>query len=34
MLLRRVLRRQLVRVSVATGALRRVLRRSGVIEGA
>ena len=31
--LRRVLRRRLVRVSVRTGVLRRVLRRGGVIEG-
>ena len=34
MLLRRVLRRHLVRVSVVTGVLRMVLRRGGVIEGA
>ena len=35
MLLRRsVLRRRLVRVSIETEVLRRVLRRAGVIEGA
>ena len=36
MLLRRVLRRRLVRVSIETEVLRRVLRRGGggVIEGA
>ena len=34
MLLRRVLRRRLVRVSMGTEVLRRVLRRGGVIEGA
>ena len=33
-LLRRVLRRRLVRVSIETEVLRRVLRRGGVIEGA
>ena len=33
-LLRRVLRTHLVRASVGTGVLRRVLRRGGVIEGA
>ena len=33
-LLRRVLRRHLVRISVGTGVLRRVLRRGAVIEGA
>ena len=34
MLLRRVLSRRLVRVSIETEVLRRVLRRGGVIEGA
>ena len=34
MLLRRVLRRRLVRASIETEVLRRVLRRGGVIEGA
>ena len=34
MLLRRVLRRRLVRVSIETEVLRRVLRRGCVIEGA
>ena len=34
MLLRRVLRRRLVRVSIETEVLRKVLRRGGVIEGA
>ena len=34
MLLRRVLRRRLVRVSIETEVLRRVLRRGVVIEGA
>ena len=34
MLLRRVLRRRLVRVSIETEVLRSVLRRGGVIEGA
>ena len=34
MLLRRVLRRRLVRASIGTEVLRRVLRRRGVIEGA
>ena len=34
MLLRRVLRKHLVRVSVGTEVLRRVLRRGGVIDGA
>ena len=33
-LLRRVLRRLLVRVSVGAGVLRKVLRGGGVIEGA
>ena len=34
MLLRRVLRRRLVRVSIETQVLRRVLSRGGVVEGA
>ena len=34
MLLRRVLKRHLVRASVGTGVLGRVLRKRGVIEGA
>ena len=34
MLLRRVLRRRLVRVSIGMEVLRTVLRRGGVIEGA
>ena len=34
MLLRRVLRRRLVRVSIETEVLRRVLRRERFIEGA
>ena len=34
MLLRRVLRRHLVRISIGTRVLRSVLRRGAVIEGA
>ena len=34
MLLRRVLRRDLVRISVGAGVLRRVLKGGGVMEGA
>ena len=34
MLLRKVLGRHLVRVSVGAGVLRRVLRRGAVVEGA
>ena len=34
MLLRRVLRKRLVRVSIQTEVFRRVLRRGGVFEGA